>query len=171
MPDRRVISNTSPLYYLHQVGCLNLLRQLYGSICIPEAVVIELEAGAAKGLDVPDVRETPWIEVRRPPGETLIPVIADLGAGEAGAIALGVSMPGSLLILDDKLGRQIARLAGVECSGTLGVLLRAKSEGLLPSVSAILERLTSAGMFLSASLKHRVRLLAGESGDRPADNG
>jgi predicted nucleic acid-binding protein len=38
MPDRLVISNTSPLLYLHQVGHLDLLWRLYGRVQIPLAV-------------------------------------------------------------------------------------------------------------------------------------
>jgi predicted HTH domain antitoxin len=46
MPDRLVISNTSPLLYLHQVGRLDLLWRLYGQIQIPLAVKNELIAGS-----------------------------------------------------------------------------------------------------------------------------
>jgi predicted nucleic acid-binding protein len=41
MPERLVISNTSPILYLHQVGHLDLLRRLYGTIQIPHAVELE----------------------------------------------------------------------------------------------------------------------------------
>jgi predicted nucleic acid-binding protein len=34
MPDRLVVCNTSPLLYLHQVGRLGLLRDLYGRVQI-----------------------------------------------------------------------------------------------------------------------------------------
>lgn len=42
MPDRLVISNTSPLLYLYQVGQLDLLQKLYGRVQIPAAVQEEL---------------------------------------------------------------------------------------------------------------------------------
>lgn len=44
MPGRLVISNTSPLLYLYQVGHLDLLWRLYGRIQIPLAVKKELMA-------------------------------------------------------------------------------------------------------------------------------
>jgi predicted nucleic acid-binding protein len=37
-PETLVIVNTSPLLYLHQVDCLELLLQLYGTITVPPAV-------------------------------------------------------------------------------------------------------------------------------------
>ena len=54
-PERLVVSNTSPLLYLHQVGQLDLLRKLYKQIKIPSAVRDELLAGAEQGVSVPDL--------------------------------------------------------------------------------------------------------------------
>ncbi len=65
MPDpSAVITNTSPLLYLHQVGYLNILQQLYRTVLIPPAVRQELETGRRKGLDVPDINSLAWIQVR-----------------------------------------------------------------------------------------------------------
>jgi len=44
-PERLVVSNTSPLLYLHQVGQLDLLQELYGKLYVPSAVQLELKAG------------------------------------------------------------------------------------------------------------------------------
>jgi predicted nucleic acid-binding protein len=47
MPDP-TISNTSPLFYLHRLNHLDLLRQLYQRVIVPEAVVAELKASSLK---------------------------------------------------------------------------------------------------------------------------
>lgn len=65
MPDRLVISNTSPILYLHQVGHLDLLWKLYGQVQIPQAVEEELRAGAQRGVAVPDVSSTATTSVAR----------------------------------------------------------------------------------------------------------
>ena len=62
MPERSVIVNTSPLLYLHQVGQLSLLKCLYGTIQTPSAVAQELETGRLRGIDVPHLSETDWIQ-------------------------------------------------------------------------------------------------------------
>ncbi|HSS76498.1 MAG TPA: DUF3368 domain-containing protein [Thermoanaerobaculia bacterium] len=152
MPDRLVISNTSPLLYLHQVGHLDLLWRLYGRIQIPLAVKKELMAGAELGVAVPDTSVLEWLEVKPLRATTLLPVVIDLGSGEAEAIALAVANPGSLLILDDSLGRRIAHLNSVTYTGTLGVLVKAKKEGLLPSVSPVIEELRKTTMYLTQNL-------------------
>jgi predicted nucleic acid-binding protein len=56
-----VISNTSPLFYLHRLGQLELLHKLYCRILVPEAVVEELKAGRDQGEDVPDIADHDWI--------------------------------------------------------------------------------------------------------------
>src|SRR5262245_60247987 len=128
-PDRLVVSNTSPLLYLHQAGELDLMRKLYGRIRIPPAVRLELKAGAKQGVAVPDLSGLEWIEEQPLRDRSLLPAVVDLGAGEAEAIALALASPGSLLILDDQLGRRIARLSHLTMTGTLGVLVKAKQAG------------------------------------------
>jgi predicted nucleic acid-binding protein len=135
MPDRLVISNTSPLLYLHQVGHLELLPRLYGQIQIPSAVREELRAGAELGVAVPDIGALEWLQVEPLRDTALLPVVIDLGPGEAEAIALAIAHPGSL---------------------------KAKNQGLLPSVSPVIEALRSTTMYLTESLIETVLREAGE---------
>jgi len=123
----------------------------------------ELRTGAQRGIAVPDVNSLDWLQVRALRDTTLLPVVTDLGSGEAEAIALAVAHPGSLLILDDSLGRRIAGLSKVTHTGTLGVLVKAKNEGLLASVSPVVEALRQTTMYLSASLIEMVLRQAGEA--------
>ena len=46
---REVVSNTSPLLYLHQLGSIDLLPALYPHVLVPASVVEELAAGRAAG--------------------------------------------------------------------------------------------------------------------------
>jgi len=163
MPDRLVVSDTSPLLYLHQVGHLDLLRKLYGRIRIPSAVEEELRAGAERGIAIPNVQALEWFDIQPLRDTTLLPVVTDLGPGEAEAIALALSSPGSLLILDDKLGRRIASLNGVTITGTLGVLVKARREGLLPSISPVIEALRTTTMHLTQELIETALRESGES--------
>lgn len=163
MPERVVISNTSPLLYLHQIGHLDLLRRLYGTIQIPQAVSLELGAGAQQGLDVPDTGALEWLEVQTVRETSSLPVVIDLGAGEAEAIALAVAHSGSLLILDDGLGRRIAQLNKITYTGTLGVLIKAKRQGLLSNLAQVVEALRKTTMYLTPSLIEAVLRLADEA--------
>ncbi len=66
-----VISDTGPLSYLHKLGRLDLLRELYGRILLPPAVVAELGVGHRLGKDLPDVAALAWIDLRAPPADSL----------------------------------------------------------------------------------------------------
>ncbi|MEA1912193.1 MAG: DUF3368 domain-containing protein [Spirochaetota bacterium] len=128
---KMVISNTSPLYYLHNIGKLDILHDLYGKIYIPDAVLIELSEGLRVGVNVPLIEDISWIEIKQVKVPRYINLIPDLGKGEAEAIALSCEDDNSLLIVDDMLGRKIAKLQDIRITGTAGILLKAKKEKLI----------------------------------------
>jgi len=125
---REVVSNTSPLLYLHQLGNIDLLPALYSQVLVPASVVEELTAGHAAGHDVPNVADLPWARVVSSPTLALLALATDLGKGEAEAIAIAHER-NALLILDDGLARRHAKVVGVTFTGTLGVLIKAKTAG------------------------------------------
>ncbi len=166
MPE--VISNTSPLQYLHQAGLLSLLPSIAGTIVIPPAVRAELMEGRLRGVDLPDVDTLPWIIVRTPASTPALPLASDLGAGEAEVLALALESPGSVVVMDDALGRQVAQTLRIRLSGTLGLLLDAKRRGLLPAVGPTLDRLQALRFRISRSTREAVLRIAGEEPLPPA---
>ena len=115
---REAICDTSPIQYLHQTGFLYLLFELYSRIVVPPAVVRELDRGKAIGVDLPDLRCLPWMEIRAPEKLHQNPATLDLGAGEREVLALGVEIPGSILILDERLARFHADAMALNFTGT-----------------------------------------------------
>jgi predicted nucleic acid-binding protein len=79
-------------------------------------------------------------------------LIPDLGSGEASVIALALENKGSLAIIDDSLGRSVASSQKIKLTGTLGVLLLAKQEGLIPSLSSLVADLRKKGFIAARSL-------------------
>lgn len=130
MPE--VISDTSPVQYLHQAGVLELLPALYGGVVLHRAVAAELAEGRRRGLALPDPTTLGWISVRAVREQALLPLVTDLGTGEREALALAVEVGDSLLLLDDALARRHARLLGLSFTGTLGVLLKASAPAIWP---------------------------------------
>ena len=98
MPE--TICNTSPIQYLFQCGLLDLLRSLYGEVVIPKAVAAEIHQGRAKGISLPAIDLLGWARIKG---------------------------PNSPAILDDALARRYAAHLGIRLTGTLGILLRAKT--------------------------------------------
>lgn len=97
-----VVSDASPLIALAVVGRLDLLRQLYAEVLLPEAVYGEVTAvqdapGAA------EVTNSGWIRTQPLRDRMLAEALAlELDAGEAEAIALAVELRADLLLMDER---------------------------------------------------------------------
>ena len=156
------ISNTSPLLYLHRIDGLAWLQQLFGELWVPEAVVQELNEGARRGFDVPDVEDYDWLKIVNPSHMPFEWLALDLGAGEVAAMALALENPDRIIVLDDALARRTAQAAGLEVWGTLRILLEAKANGLIETVKPAIDQLNQAGLWMSAEIRQRILTLAGE---------
>jgi len=158
------ISNTSPLLYLHRIGAMEWLSQLFHEVWVPTAVVAELKEGQRRGHDVPVPSNYGWVKIMEPklmPSEWLS---LDLGNGELAAMALALENPVHVVLLDDALARRTAEAAGLSVQGTLRILLDAKSRGLTERVEPWVDKLEGAGMWVSAGVRQRILSLAGEGG-------
>jgi predicted nucleic acid-binding protein len=160
---REAISNTSPLFYLYRIDALEWLPRLFAAVSVPDAVAAELKEGQRKGYDVPDLGAYTWVHGLNPrcmPSEWLT---RDLGAGELAAIALALENPDHILLLDDRLARQVAQAAGLEVWGTLRIILEAKQQGITDRVDVWIDRLRASGMWISEDIERRILALARES--------
>jgi predicted nucleic acid-binding protein len=106
-----------------------------------------------------------WIQVETLKDGTLVNVLGtSLDAGEAEAIALAKGIAANLLVMDESAGRAVARNLDLEVTGTLGVLLKAKRAGQLPSLRDEMDRLVKvAGFFVSARVRQFFVEAAGEA--------
>ncbi len=151
VPD--VISNTSCLIALDNIGRLSLLKDIYGKILITQEVAEEF--GHALPGD--------WILVVEVANNEYCRILSSfVDRGEASTIALALERPGSLTILDDGKARKLADRLDVNYTGLLGVILKAKKMVIVDSVGAILQELTSAGFRMGKNVEQEVLRLAGE---------
>jgi predicted nucleic acid-binding protein len=157
-----VICNTSPFQYLHQIDQLRILPALAGKIIVPSAVVDELAAGRVAGVDLPDLSQLDWVIVQNPAGQSALPLITDLGAGESEVLMLALEIPASTVILDDMLARRVAGSLGLRLTGTLGLLIEAKQAGLISQVRPLLDQLQTLRFRLSPATYQAVLKLAHE---------
>ena len=122
-----VVSNSSPLIALTQIGRLHLLGQPHPYVLIPPAVASEVE---------PSIPDLPgWLVVqplvlpRQPPK-----VSGSIGPGEHEVISLGLELRAERLILDEQPARRLASSLGLRVIGTVGLLLAAKHRGFLTTI-------------------------------------
>jgi uncharacterized protein len=85
-----------------------------------------------------------------------------LDRGEAEVLALAVEHSARLVIIDERKGRRYARRLGLSLTGTLGVLLLAKEEGLVTAVAPLIRQLLDDGLHFSSDLVIRALTLARE---------
>jgi len=158
-----VICDTSPFQYLYQIGLLHVLPALAGNIIVPPGVVKELEAGRSQGISLPDIQRLDWVSVRSPQSMVALPLVKDLGPGETQVLALALELTDVVVILDDKLARQVAENLKIKLIGTLGVLLDAKRAGLVSTVAPLLDKLHTLRFRLDPETRLAVLRIAGES--------
>lgn len=151
-----VVSDASPLINLAAIGHLDLLRALYVTVCIPNAVHREVTRFKEQpGADA--VQSLEWVKAQSCPRPDLATALGqDLDAGEAEAIALAVDT-GALLLIDERAGRRAASRLDVSRLGLLGVLVEAKRAGHIPVLRPLLRSLRQdAGFWMSEALQNRV---------------
>jgi predicted nucleic acid-binding protein len=153
----RVVSNTSPISNLAIIDRLDVLLHQFGTIRIPEAVrreLLRLEHQAARQA-IEQALTKGWIQIESgTPSDLARNLALSLDAGEAEAIALASESAADLLIMDESAGRAAARNLGIGITGSLGVLLKEKREGRLPSMREEMDRLVNdAGFFISGRVR------------------
>src|SRR5690606_18564403 len=82
--------------------------------------------------------------------------------GESSAIALALEIPGSTLILDDYKARKIAEQLGLAFTGTIGIIIKAKLKGIIPSIKPLLKKIKQTDFRLAADVELQALKEAGE---------
>jgi predicted nucleic acid-binding protein len=85
-----------------------------------------------------------------------------LHKGEAEAITLYKEKSADLLLIDEKKGRKVAEYYDVKIIGTIGLLLKAKQEGLLHRIKPCIELLQQSTVRITPMLYQRALERAGE---------
>ena len=152
MPEVVIIADTSCLVVLARIQQMDLLCGLYGSVTITPEIAAEF------GEALPA-----WCRVQAVSDEETKRMLAEqVDQGEASALALGLETPGSTLILDDLKARKLAARLNLRFTGTLGVLLRAKQRGLIPSVRDQISHMRAVGFRLDEATATDLVRRAGE---------
>ena len=155
---RTVVANSTPIIALSEIKRLELLKELYGEIAIPNAVCEEVKVKDAGIFDGQG-----WIRIM---------AISNLAAkelftsalhdGEVEVMLLAKEINADLVIIDDGLARRHADYLGLTITGTVGVLLRAKSSGIIRFVAPVLDEIIQHKFYISDSVYREVLRLAGE---------
>jgi predicted nucleic acid-binding protein len=146
------IVDTGPVIVLAKIGQLDLFTRLAGAVLLPSPVVQEIRRGPVMGAARRAV-ESGW--------GTVVPVryirvavraVGLLDPGEQSVLTLGLKRPGARVILDDRQARKAAQTLGLPMTGTVGVILFALRQGLIPAVVPLFQAIRAAGLYVDESL-------------------
>ena len=140
---KAIISDTSYFIILTNVGELELLQKVYGQIVTTPEIAAEFGEPLPEWVEIAEVKD----KYR----QTILELQID--KGESSAIALALETPDSVVILDDYKARKIAERLGVTLTGTIGVIIKAKLNGTIPSIKPIIEKIKQTNFRLSAEIE------------------
>ena len=98
-----------------------------------------------------EVQTLPWIQTQTVANpQKVIDIQTDrnqIDLGEAEAIVLALDIKADLLLMDERLGRGLAKNYGLNVTGLLGVLLQAKQRNFIVAIKPLIDRLMEQADF------------------------
>jgi predicted nucleic acid-binding protein len=140
-----IISDTSCFIILANIGELDLLQKekVYGEIITTLDIAIEY------GELLPE-----WVQIVTVQDKYRQKILEiQIDKGESSAIALALETPNSTVILDDYKARKVANQLGINFTGTIGVIIKAKLKGIIPSIKPFLEKIRQTNFRLSIEIE------------------
>lgn len=159
---RKVIVNSTPLIVLCGIGRLDILRELYQEISIPNAVYREVTAKDDSAcVQIRSAAEWICVEQIKDHSEKKM-YKAKLQDGEVEVMILAQEQEADLVILDDNAAKKTAKYLGLTVTGTLGVLVKAKYQGIIKEVRPLLSEMRQNGFYVSSAVERMVLEQTGE---------
>ena len=136
-----VVSDATPLIHLSKIDELQLIKAMYEKCYITHTVYNETVVDGQKygHHDSDVIREAigDWLEIKEPKGDVdQIIKKHSIHFGEASSILLAKELS-SLLLINERVGREAARKEGVKVKGTLGIIADGVKEEKISAASAI----------------------------------
>lgn len=146
----KVVCNATPLIALAKIGEINLLKEFFGEIYIPDAVYDDVVTRGQNRPGMNEVMDAKWIKRKSVRNKMMVKLLlAELDKGEAEVLVLANEINADKVIIDEKKGRNAAELAGLGIIGTVGILLLAKRQKKIRSVKELLDKLKDEDFRLS----------------------
>jgi uncharacterized protein len=155
-----VVSDTTAISNLLHTGQLQLLRDLFGKVIVPQQVLGEL--GAVAGF-AEAISKADYIVVVN--CSAILDSLQQndaLDEGEKAAISYAVDNTADLLIIDELNGRKAATALGLNIIGTIGILLLAKKKKIIKTIRQYLDDLRANGFWISEKIYVEALKLANE---------
>lgn len=147
-----IISDTSCFIILSNIGALQLLYDVYGKVITTEVIALEFGGKFPEWVEIINVKDLQKQQLLE----------LQIDKGESSAIALALELPDCTVILDDNKARKIARSLRLNVTGTIGVIIKAKLMGKIPSIKPYLEKIKATNFRLSPEIELQALIEANE---------
>ena len=144
MEKRIVICNSTILINFATIEEIDLLRKLFGSLIVPDAVWHELVLEDKDYKVSRIVKNAKWIRresVLKSDNALYRTLSRELDAGEAEVIVLALEKKADLVLLDETEARDLAEFHGLNFIGSIGCLVEAKRSGLVSKIKPLLDKM------------------------------
>ena len=165
-----VISDTTPIVSLLKIDKLELLRDLFEEVVVPEAVYDELTSNDVFAEEAKAIASCPYLLkkiVENKEAVSVLQLATGLHLGESEALVLANALHADLVLLDERPGREVAQNMDLDFTGTIGILSTAFRKGLLASdeVEGCIDALKQSGRHISEALYRQLIATVGQSRD------
>lgn len=152
-----VVSDTTPIISLLKIGKLHLLGDLFGRVYIPMAVYNELTVDCRFEDEMRQIDGADFIlkrDVSKLENVDFLQRVSGLDRGESEAIILSDELRSDILLMDEALGRNVARNMGIKIMGTIGMLKVAYQHSFLTAdeIRTCLTLMQTSGRYISDQL-------------------
>ncbi|MBI5838728.1 MAG: DUF3368 domain-containing protein [Chloroflexi bacterium] len=137
---------------------------MFGEVYIPQAVYDEtVIRGHEEGIAKQAVSSADWIRVVEAQDRLAVDVLLDeMDLGEVETIILAKEMNADWVLMDERKGRRKLSQLNIPKIGTIGILLKAKQLGLIPTLKPEIERLQKSGFGIAQAIVGEVLNQTGE---------
>ena len=87
----------------------------------------------------------------------------ELDKGEKHTLDMASKHQADWVIIDERIGRNMAEYLGLKVTGTLGILLKAKQQRLIPSFTDCVKAMQAQGIYFHPILISKLAQTVGEA--------
>ena len=155
-----IIADSGAIFSLAVIEKLNLLKLMFDDVKIPLAVWKEITLDKKNKIfqNIDLFFKDKVVEIS---GFNELTFIMDYGESES--VILYKELQADFLLIDDKKARKIAENFGVNCIGTLGVLILAKKLNLIKELNPLFKELIKNNRYFSLILLNKILISQGEA--------
>jgi predicted nucleic acid-binding protein len=137
-----VVSDSTILIGLAKIGKLDLLKQIFSRVFVPEEVFKEVVERAEEKPGSKIIKKASWIKTKPVKDKTQVSfLLGSLEKGEAEVLVLARELKADLILIDEEKVRKSAVIAGFNVMGLLGLFILAKNLCLIHEVRPLIDEL------------------------------